>query len=65
MRRSRRERAARQLLRDALHVQDADDVVELAVVHGQARVRRLPQLVEQVFPVLVDVDARRSPAAGS
>ena len=51
-----RQRVARQLLRHALHVQDADQVVELALVHRQARVRRLAQLVEDVFPVVVDVD---------
>ena len=38
-----REGAARELLRDALHVQNADQVVELAVVHRQARVRCLAQ----------------------
>ena len=39
-----RELAAHQLVRDALHVQQADEVVELALVHRQPRVRGLAQL---------------------
>ena len=51
------EGAACQLVRHALHVQDADQIIELAVVHGQPRMRRLPQLIENVLPVLPDIDA--------
>ena len=32
-------------------------IVELAVIDRQARVRRLAQLVEQVLPAVLDVDA--------
>src|ERR1700716_1256325 len=46
------EGAAHQLVRHALHVQQADEVVELAFVHRQARVGSLPQLIEDVLPAL-------------
>ncbi len=52
-----RQRAPGELLRDALHVQDADQLVQLPVVNGQAGVRGEPQLIENVVPVLADVDA--------
>jgi len=50
------ERAAHQLVGDALHVQQTDQVVELALVHRQAGVRVLAQLVEDVLPAVVHVD---------
>ena len=37
-------------------MQDTDDVIELAVVDGQARVRRLAQLIEQILPAVLDID---------
>ena len=49
--------AAHQLVRHALHVQQADEVVELAFVHRQARVRGLSQLIKNVLPALAHVDA--------
>ena len=51
-----RERAAREFLRGALHVQDADQVVEFAVVDRQARVRRLSQPLEHILPLAGHVD---------
>ena len=39
-------------------MQDAHDVVELAVVDGQARMRGLAQLVQQILPAVLHVDAR-------
>jgi hypothetical protein len=50
------QRVAGQFLRHAFHVDDADEVVEFAVVQRQPRVWCLAQLVEDVFPVVLDVD---------
>src|SRR6516165_7168025 len=51
-----REGAAHQLIRYALHVQEPDEVVELALVHRQSRVWRLAQLMEDVLPALAHID---------
>ena len=45
-------------MRDFLHVQDADDVVEIALADRQPRVRRRAQRVEDRVPVVADVDVR-------
>ncbi len=52
-----RQVGACQRVRDLLHVQDADDVVEIVLAHRQARVRRRAQRVEDRVPIVADVDA--------
>ena len=48
--------AARERMRDLLHVQDADHVVEVALADRQPRMRRRAQHVEDRVPVVADVD---------
>ena len=49
--------AAREFVRDALHVQHADQLVEFAFVNGQARVLCFAQALEDRAPVVVQIDA--------
>ena len=51
------ELVAHQQPRDLLHVQDADQRLELAVVHRDARVPALADLFDDVVPVVLEVDA--------
>jgi len=53
----------RELVHDALHVQHADDVLELLFVHRHPRVRTRADLFEDVVPAVGDID-RRDFAAG-
>ena len=57
--------AARELLCDALHMQDADDVVELLLVDRQARVRRRCAAARGCPPSSTPDRWRRFPGAGS
>ena len=52
-----RQRAAHQFVGHALHVQQADEVVELAVVHRQSRVRRLASWSRMSSQLSPHVDA--------
>ena len=46
-----------QFMHDLLHVQKADDAVDFALIHRQARVLTLPQLLQDPVPIIIDVDA--------
>ena len=48
---------ARKFLCGALHVQNADQVVEFTVVHRQAGMRRLPQPLQYIFPIARNIHA--------
>ena len=49
--------AARQFVHDLLHVQHADDAVDFSLVHRQAGVLALAQLLDDPIPIVVEVDA--------
>ena len=44
-------------MHDALHVQHAHDAVDVALVHRQARVLALAQLIDDLVPVILHIDA--------
>src|SRR6202012_5002601 len=50
------EMSAGQFMHDLLHVQQPDDVIDLALIKRQPRVLTLAQLFDDAIPVIVDVD---------